>query len=254
MLILLPPSETKATRRRGRPARPEALSWPELADARREVAAELARVSASPDAPARLDVSPGLLDEIARNLVLDTAPALPVAELYTGVLYDALDLASLPPAGLRRARRWVVVQSALHGALRLADRVAPYRLSMGVSLGDLGPLAAWWRPRLAAVLGAAAGTGLVVDCRSAVYAAAWSPAGEQARGWVQVRVPGASHQAKHTRGLVARALCQLGTTPRTVPALARALAGDGTAGALRTAVTGPTRPGRPWVLDVAARD
>ncbi|MTB72772.1 YaaA family protein [Arsenicicoccus cauae] len=248
MLILLPPSESKSSRPRGRAWRPESLSWPELTPSRLAVARELERVSAREDAPATLGVSRGLADEIARNLHLDTAPAVPVSELYAGVLYDALDLASLDAAGLRRARRFVVVQSALHGALRLSDRVAPYRLSMGVRLGALGPLATWWRPRVEPLLAGAAGSGLVVDCRSSTYAAAWPPAGELARRWVQVRVPGATHMAKHTRGLVTRAICELGTTPRTPRALADALSAT-----FDVTLEPPARVGRPFVLDTSPR-
>ena len=47
------------------------------------------------------------------------------------------------------------------------------------------------------------------------YAAAWRPRAELAERWVQVRVPGATHMAKHTRGLVARDLCQVGADART---------------------------------------
>ena len=117
MLILLPPSESKANRRRGRPADPSTWSFPELGPTRARVAAALAEVSRSPDAPGLLGVSPGLLDEVARNLVLDTAPATPAAEVYTGVLYDALGLATLDTVARRRANRWLVVISALHGAV-----------------------------------------------------------------------------------------------------------------------------------------
>ena len=148
MLILLPPSESKANRRRGRPADPSTWSFPELGPTRARVAAALAEVSRSPDAPALLGVSPGLLDEVARNLVLDTAPATPAAEVYTGVLYDALDLAGLDTAARRRANRWLVVVSALHGAVRPGDRITAYRLSMGSTLPGLGPLAQLWRPAL----------------------------------------------------------------------------------------------------------
>lgn len=247
MLILLPPSESKSTRSRGKPADPAALSFRELVAPRRTVAAELAAVSARPDAHEVLGVSPGLAEEVARNTRLDTAPALPVRDLYTGVLYDALDLAGMDAAARRRATRWVVVVSALYGALRLNDRVAPYRLSMGVTLPSTGPLARHWRPHLDETLTAAAGTGVVVDCRSSTYAAAGSPRGVAAEGWVQVRVPGASHMAKHTRGLVAGHLCRTGATPRTPPELAEVLAPSFTVG-----LEEPARPGRPWVLDVTA--
>lgn len=245
MLILLPPSESKWGRRRGRPVDPGRLSHPGLAGTRARVASVLREVSASPDAPELLGVSPSLLDDIARNLVLDSAPATPAGEVYTGVLYDALDLATLDAAARRRATRWLLVVSALYGAVRLTDRIAPYRLAMGVSLAELGPLAALWRPELSRVLPADAGSGVVVDCRSAAYAAAWPPGGDLADRWVTVQVPGASHFAKHTRGLVARHLCVHGATPRTVPALA-----DVVARGFSVALHPPARPGRPWVLDV----
>ncbi|QDB79416.1 peroxide stress protein YaaA [Georgenia wutianyii] len=246
MLILLPPSESKSSRSRGKPADPTAVSFRELVAPRRTVAAELAAVSAGPDALTVLGVGPSLAEEVARNTRLDTAPALAVGELYTGVLYDALDLAGMDAAARRRATRWIVVVSALHGALRLGDRVAPYRLSMGVTLPGTGPLARFWRPHLEEVLTTAAGDGVVVDCRSSTYAAAGSPRGEAAERWVQVRVPGASHMAKHTRGLVAGHLCRTGTAPRTPEALAEEL-GDAF---VVHGLTPPARPGKPWVLDV----
>jgi uncharacterized protein len=245
VLILLPPSESKANRRRGRPADPSTWSFPALGPARARVAAALTDVSRSPDAPALLGVSAGLLDEVARNLVLDTAPATPAAEVYTGVLYDALGLATLDTAARRRANRWLVVVSALHGAVRPGDRITAYRLSMGATLPGLGPLASLWRPELARVLPAVAGRGVVVDCRSAPYAAAWRPGADLAPRWLQVRVPGASHLAKHTRGLVSRHLCQAGVTPRSVPALA-----DVVAGAFDVELHEPANARAPWVLDV----
>jgi cytoplasmic iron level regulating protein YaaA (DUF328/UPF0246 family) len=240
VLILLPPSESKANRRRGRPADPSTWSFPELGPTRARVAAALAQVSRSPDAPDLLVVSAGLLDEVARNLVLDTA-----AEVYTGVLYDALGLATLDTAARRRANRWLVVVSALHGAVRPGDRITAYRLSMGSTLPGLGPLASLWRPELDRVLPTVAARGVIVDCRSAPYAAAWRPGADLAPRWVQVRVPGASHQAKHTRGLVARHLCVAGVTPRSVPALA-----DVVAGGFDVQLNEPANARAPWVLDV----
>ena len=244
MLILLPPSESKTGRTRGKPANPELVSFPELASTRTAVAAALARVSAHPDAPGLLGVSANLRADIAHNIHLDSAPAVPVANLYTGVLYDALDLPSMDSATRRRANRWVVVISALYGALRPADKIPPYRLSMGVNLGELGPLASAWRGPLAAVLPIAAGRGVIVDCRSSTYAAAWVPRDALAARWVQVRVPGATHMAKHVRGLVARHLCESGVDAGTAKGLERVVAQR-----FETTLTKPGRPGRPWILD-----
>ena len=170
MLILLPPSESKATRPRGAALRTDRLSHPELTEARAAVAETLATVSARPDAPQVLGVSPNLAEEIARNTRLATAPSLPARDLDTGVLYDALDLDSLDAAAQRRATRRLLVVSALYGAVRMNDRVAPYRLSMGVNLPGVGPLASFWKPLLEEVLPADAGRGLIVDCRSSTYA------------------------------------------------------------------------------------
>lgn len=242
MLILLPPSESKSARARGRPVDPGRWSFPELNPLREKVAHELRVVSSATDAPHQLGVSPGLLGEVARNLALDTSPATPAAEVYTGVLYDALDLAGLDPAARRRANRWLVVVSALYGAVRPGDRIAAYRLAMGVDLGALGPLARLWQPALDPVLTGAAGRGVIVDCRSAAYVAAWRPSRDLTSRWVQVRVPGASHMAKHTRGLVARLLCVVGESPRSPRALA-----DVVARAFDCALT-PQRGA--WVLDV----
>jgi cytoplasmic iron level regulating protein YaaA (DUF328/UPF0246 family) len=248
VLILLPPSESKRGRPRGAPTRLDRLSFPELTGTREQVAAAVAEVSARPDAPEALGVSANLTDDIARNTRLATAPALPAADLYTGVLYDALDLASLDAAALRRARRWLLVVSALYGVVRPGDKVAPYRLSMGVNLDGLGPLASFWREPLAGVLPDAAGRGVIVDCRSSTYAAAWTPSGDLARRWVTVKVPGATHMAKHTRGLVARALCVAGVDARTPAALEKVLARD-----FETALHEPKRSGQPWVLETTAR-
>ena len=245
MLILLPPSETKATRTRGAPLRWERLSAAGLTTARQQVADALRDVSAAADAPARLGVSPNLTDEIGRNTRLHDAPTLPARDLYTGVLYDALDLASLDAASSRRAGARLRVVSALYGSVRMTDRLAPYRLSMAVNLPGTGPLASFWRPLLDPVLSAEAGRGLVVDCRSSTYAAAWAPSGRLAERWVQVRVPGATHMAKHTRGLVARALCQNSADPRRPAALLDLLMP-----AFEVALHEPSRTGAPWTLDV----
>ena len=106
-------------------------------------------------------------------------------------------------------------------ARRSAPRRPDHRLPPvdGLDAARARPAGAPVAPELDRVLPAVAARGVIVDCRSAPYAAAWRPGADLAPRWVQVRVPGASHMAKHTRGLVARHLCRSGVTPRSVPAL-----------------------------------
>ena len=68
MIVLLPPSESKATRRRGARLDLAKLSFPELTEARQQVAAAVSEVSARDEAPEVLGVSPNLADEIARHV------------------------------------------------------------------------------------------------------------------------------------------------------------------------------------------
>lgn len=252
MLILVPPSEGKAAGSRGAPLDLGGLSFPELADTRRRVLDALAATSARPDALDVLGAPKGAADRVAANTELWSAPTLRAADLYTGVLYDALDLGSLDAAAKRRAGRRLVVISALFGALRPSDRVPSYRLSMGVDLPGVGPLAPTWREPLAGVLPATAARGVVVDLRSSTYVAAWRPTGDLAERTVAVHVvrdgPGGrtavSHMAKHTRGAVARELLATGADPRTPEELAEALA------ASFSVAMDEAKPGRPRRLEV----
>ena len=236
MLILLPPSEGKAVGSRGRPLDLDRLSVPELSATRAGIVDALIGASGRDDALEVLGAPKGAKDQVDRNVELWKAPTLPASALYTGVLYDALDLPSLDAAAKRRAARRLVVVSALFGALRPNDKVPSYRLSMDVDLPGIGKLAAAWRDPLAEVLPSAAGRGLVVDMRSSTYVAAWKPTGELAERTVAVHVVReeagkrsvVSHMAKHTRGLVARWLLETGVDPKTPEALADALSAEHT--------------------------
>jgi cytoplasmic iron level regulating protein YaaA (DUF328/UPF0246 family) len=246
VLVLLPPSEGKTVPRRGRSLDLGTLSFAGLTTARRAVLGSLVAASERPDALVVLGVPPTLGDEVARNRGLVAAPTAPASAVYSGVLYAALGLASLDAAARRRANRWLVVTSALFGAVRPTDRIPAYRLSMKVNLPPLGPLAGVWRGPLGTELDALAERSLVVDCRSTTYAAAWVPTGSAATRWVTVQVPGATHMAKHTRGLVARHLCEAGIDTRNPVRLADVLAERFDVDLAR-----PVRPGRPWVLSVS---
>ena len=249
MLILLPPSEGKTQRRRGRALDLETLSFPALTGLRTRIISGAEEISARPDAHRLLGVSPTLVEEVARNTRLHVAATAPAGEVYSGVLYDALALASLEPASRRRAHRRIVILSALFGAVRPTDRIPAYRLHPCVRLPGIGELTRAWRPVLAPVLEQEAGARrLIVDCRSNTYASMWNPKGELAERRVQVSVPGASHLAKHTRGLVARHLVQSAAKPRYPEDLVEVLSG-----AFDVRITEPERPGRPWQLAATAR-
>ncbi|MFD4557225.1 peroxide stress protein YaaA [Streptomyces sp. NPDC058469] len=254
MLVLLPPSEGKASSGRGAPLKPESLSLPGLTDARAAVLDELVDLCAADEDKARevLGLSEGLRGEIAKNTELRTAGARPAGEIYTGVLYDALDLASLDPAAKRRAARSLLVFSGLWGAVRVTDRIPSYRCSMGVRLPGLGALGAHWRAPMAAVLPEVAGDGLVLDLRSSAYAAAWKPKGEVAGRTATVRVLHAptrkvvSHFNKATKGRIVRSLLTASSAPRTPGELVEALRDLG----YEVEAEAPSQAGRPWALDV----
>ena len=258
MLVLLPPSEGKAAPpRRGPRLDLAGLSFPELSRARQEMLERLADTSRRPDALVRLGVGASLAAEVEANRTLPQGRTLPVGKVFTGVLFDALNLPGLEPAARRRAARQLVVFSALWGVLRPGDRIPPYRLPVGADLDGVGPLAGWWRPRLSSLMADEAGHGLVVDCRSAGYAAMWHPQGEAAGRWVAVRVlrdvagrrSVVSHLAKLTRGRLVRHLLATGAAARTPEQLAATARK-----AFEVELVRPERPGRPWSLDVVLRE
>jgi len=254
VLVLLPPSEGKASSGRGAPLKPESLSLPGLADARAAVLDELVDLCAADEDKAReiLGLSEGLRGEIAKNIDLRTAGARPAGEIYTGVLYDALDLASLEPAAKKRAARSLLVFSGLWGAVRVTDRIPSYRCSMGVRLPGLGALGAHWRGPMAAVLPEVAGDGLVLDLRSSAYAGAWKPKGEVAGRTATVRVLHAptrkvvSHFNKATKGRIVRSLLTSAGVPGTPGELVEALRDLG----YEVEAEVPSQAGRAWALDV----
>ncbi|MEU1261057.1 peroxide stress protein YaaA [Streptomyces sp. GESEQ-13] len=254
MLVLLPPSEGKAASGRGAPLRTESLSLPGLNAAREAVLTELVDLCGGDEDKARdvLGLSEGLRGEVAKNRELRTAGARPAGEIYTGVLYDALDLASLDAAAKRRAAKSLLVFSGLWGAVRVTDRIPSYRCSMGVKLPGLGALGAYWRAPMADVLPEAAGSGLVLDLRSAAYATAWKPKGEVAGRTATVRVLHAptrkvvSHFNKATKGRIVRSLLTAGAVPKDPAELVEALRDLGYV----VEAAAPARAGAAWALDV----
>lgn len=229
MLILLPPSEGKATPRRGATLDPGSLSFPELVEARGSIMDALVGYCGSAaidEACKTLGVTAGQAAYVELNAGLKAAPTTRADRLYTGVLYDALDLPSLSGPARSRATRWVAVTSSLFGLVRPSDRLPAYRLAGNVSLPGFGSVAGHWRSHLGASIGSH--SGLILDLRSSTYGSFWKPTGSVAARTATVRVlhevngkrSVVSHFNKATKGRIVRDLLLDGSSPRTPSALA----------------------------------
>jgi uncharacterized protein len=233
VLILLPPSEGKTAPTRGRALDLASLSLPALTDARKRVLHALVGLcSDDPEgAVATLGLTAGQVEYVARNAALESAPTARADRVYTGVLYDALDAASLSRAARRRAATRLAITSGLFGLVRLGDRIPAYRLSGDAVLPEVGSVAGTWREALGPAVTDALGRGLLVDLRSSMYAAFWRPPAELAGKVATVRVlhevdgsrKVVSHFNKATKGRIVRALLEDGADPRSPAALAEAL-------------------------------
>jgi cytoplasmic iron level regulating protein YaaA (DUF328/UPF0246 family) len=158
-----------------------------------------------------LGVGGGHLDRArAANVACVGAPTLPAWQRFTGVVWDHLDVGTLPAAARRNATERLVVVSGLGGLSGLDDPLPDFRLKMSVTVGDLGRVANHWRPLISPLLNDLAAGGLVVDLLPAEHAAAWEPDPER---YELVRVDlvdeagrKAGHAAKAAKGLLARQL------------------------------------------------
>ena len=226
MLILLPPSEGKTPPRRGKPLDLGSLAFPGLTPHRVEVLAALTSLCTSEPADVAakvLGLGSTQIADVERDARLAEAPTARADTVYSGVLYEALDLPALDAAARRRATSWLAVASGLFGLLRPSDRVPAYRLSGDVSLPGLGTVSTYWGRRLDATVREAAGRGLVVDLRSSTYTPFWRPAPDLARKVVTMRVlhevngqrKVVSHFNKATKGRIVRALLEDGAAPGT---------------------------------------
>lgn len=218
MLVLLPPSETKAIGGNGAPLDLELLSFPELNPIRDKLATALVDLARDTGASIEaLEISAKQTDEVQRNAELRTSRTMPALHRYTGVLYDALDVKTLTKAEKERAHRKLAVASALFGIARAGDPIPAYRLSGGNTLPALGSLRTVWKPVLEPVLTSI--TDFVVDLRSGAYAnLAKLPHAAQVR---VITEDGKviSHFNKAHKGLLARAIATSRAEPSDLKGL-----------------------------------
>ena len=170
-----------------------------------------------------------------------TSKPTPAINVYTGVLYQALDWASLSPAARKRAASAVVIISAKYGAVRPGQLIESYKEKIDNKA---------MREPVAQVLDAIKAE-LIVDCRSSTYKTVWhSPIEKTVEVRVSTVVDGVrtvvTHMSKKTRGEITRWLLQSRSVPKT-PEDLYAIVSEKYPCALT-----PTDGHEPWILEVIA--
>lgn len=212
MMILLPPSETKRPGGKSAPVDPAGWALPDLAPVREQVIDALVALAADAEATRRvLKLSDKQLSEALHdNAGLRTAAVMPAVDRYTGVLYDALDAATLDGY----ARRWlgahVLVHSAPYGPVGALDQIPSYRLGAGASVPGLPPLRRLWADAVSTALMAQA-PAFVLDLRSEAYADLGPLPVDLTSAYVRVvteQGKALNHFNKHAKGELVRRLAQ----------------------------------------------
>jgi cytoplasmic iron level regulating protein YaaA (DUF328/UPF0246 family) len=165
-----------------------------------------------------LKLPAGAIDDACKqNANVFECPTMPALDRYTGVVYQGLDAATLSRAERRAANASVLIFSGGVGIVRGSDLVPWYRIPASARLPVAGPVAALWRPALAALLPSVVGDQLVIDLRSSDYTALWRPPAAGGRvvtlRVLQQRKVGrryveqvVSYHSKISKGRIARAL------------------------------------------------
>jgi uncharacterized protein len=188
MLILLPPSEGKSTPESGKKLQLDSLFGASyLSGIRKQV----------------LDTNPDI----------DTVRCRPAHEIYSGVLYQALDWESLSSTAKKRGSDSILIISALMGALRIEDAIPTYKLKIATSL---------WKEQLSSLLDSL-NSNLIVDCRSSTYAGVWTPPPQSTVAVRVFQIKGGkksviTHMSKRYRGELTRLLLTK-KAPRTAEEL-----------------------------------
>lgn len=210
-VILLPPSEGKATG--GNSEKPwtgdSGVFGTALGSYRTEVVHALRRARGGDQK--LLGVKGTHLAHAQKcNSSLSDAPTLPAWQRYTGVVWDHLDLPSLPTTARTAALRRLFVPSGLAGIVRADDPLPDYRLKMGARLSPFGLMSTWWRDDLTNALASVVAGAVVVDLLPQEHKAAvqWDSLGTVVHVDLVSKngtVVG-GHNAKAAKGLLVRHL------------------------------------------------
>jgi uncharacterized protein len=177
---------------------------------------------------------------LAAHKEIDQKRADLASNVYSGVLYQALDFESLNSTAKTRARKSILIFSAAYGVVKIDDLISSYKFK---------PVAKFWRAKLDKAL-ADLSDELIVDCRSSTYQSMWTPNPENT---VAIRVftlvgnkkKVITHMSKKTRGEVARHLLQ-SAAPKSPIELFKVMKKK-----FQCSLISPTGTGT-WFLDVIA--
>lgn len=177
-MILLPPSEGKAEGGTGPKVRLDALSLPSLNAARTTMCTTLA-IAMKGNEPSRSKLlgvkGKALAASTSANRVVMTSNTMPAIERYTGVLYDALDVASLSTRDRKRLAKQVLIFSGLWGVVRPDDMIPDYKLKMGATLPRIGKVSTWWRSPISDALAPMVHGAVVWNLLPKEHDNAWDP-------------------------------------------------------------------------------
>ena len=171
----------------------------------------------------------------------ETSKPTPAMNVYSGVLYQALDWASLSPAAKKRGESALAIISAKYGVVRPSSKIEHYKEK--ISNKAMAPVVASLLDPIKVPL--------IVDCRSSTYKTVWkSPVEITVEIRVSTVVAGVrtviTHMSKKTRGEIARWLLQSRSMAKT-PEDLYAIVSEKYPCALT-----PSDGVEPWVLEVIA--
>jgi cytoplasmic iron level regulating protein YaaA (DUF328/UPF0246 family) len=254
-MILLPPSEGKTDGTSKKVLNLKKLSFPQLTSSREELLAAVVAMANGPTAKTRsiLSISAKQDFEISRDQHLLTAATGPAWSIYTGVLYDAIGIATLSPAAKAKFETQNFVVSALFGLISACDVIPAYRLSGDTVVPRIGTLTKFWGKYITEAI--AGCDEFLIDLRSGNYVKLGAIPVEISDQVVVPRImqrmpKGApkvvSHSNKATKGRIVRALAESKKSISSVEDLANIVA----AVSREVQIVKPKKTGSPWGLDV----
>lgn len=221
MLLLLPPSETKAQGGSNLTIRQVHLSYGQLDPARDRVLESLLRLCQDRDQAQKvLKLSEKQLGDVEQNLAITTAPTMPAYLRYSGTLYKAIKTNTFTDHEVEVMRSKVLMQSALFGLISATDRIPWYRLSASTNLPDLDLKKLWQAQQPAAW--ARLVDMPIIDLRSKSYAELAPVPDGMENYWVEVVAEtegnrkALNHFNKTAKGELVGAFVRANKTPKSI--------------------------------------